>query len=303
MEIVEQQTCPVCGEHGSPTSVVGVDRWFATPGSWPIVRCGSPRCDSRWLPRRPSDREIAGLYANYHTHTSSSSGGRWYWPHPLAAQAVKNRERNLVPATLAPGRVLEIGCGDGKNLLQLQRRGWDVVGQEIDGVAGQRAAKLLGRPVHIGNLDECGLEDSRFDLVLTSHVLEHVPSPSLLARFAFSVLRPGGLFVNYTPNANAQMFRVLGARWRALEPPRHLVLLGPKSAELVLADAGFRDVEVSTIGAGGGWVYADSVAPTGRGLRRAALTFFGQLGEDVAPLWGKHRHWELRVVGRRPSDS
>jgi SAM-dependent methyltransferase len=301
IDLFEQLECPVCGAAGNATSVVGTDRWFGTPGRWPIVKCSSPDCDLRWLHRRPADHEISALYANYHTHDPRpKSKFRRFAPHPLAARALQKREENFIPSTVGPGRVLEIGCGDGHNLKQLQRSGWEVVGQEIDQVAAARASQLLNARVHVGALDQCDFGKDPFDLILTSHVLEHVSSPNEVAEFAFSVLRPGGWFVNYTPNANSFAFSILGGRWRALEPPRHLVLLGPKSGRRTLESAGFRDVEISSLGAGGGWVFADSVAPDAKGLTRVLLTVFGQFVEDVSRTTGCHRHWELRLVARRP---
>ncbi len=42
---------------------------------------------------------------------------------------------------LAPGRVLDVGCGEGADAVWLARRGWDVTALDVSGVALARAAE------------------------------------------------------------------------------------------------------------------------------------------------------------------
>jgi len=43
-------------------------------------------------------------------------------------------------AGLTPGRVLDVGCGEGADAVWLTRNGWDVTALEVSGVALERAA-------------------------------------------------------------------------------------------------------------------------------------------------------------------
>ncbi|MFF3771853.1 class I SAM-dependent methyltransferase [Streptomyces sp. NPDC002232] len=71
---------------------------------------------------------------------------------------------------LTPGRVLDVGCGEGADAVWLARGGWDVTALEVSGVALERAAghaRDAGadvRWVHAG-LAEADLPPGTFDLV------------------------------------------------------------------------------------------------------------------------------------------
>ncbi|MCQ9132274.1 class I SAM-dependent methyltransferase [Streptomyces hilarionis] len=73
-------------------------------------------------------------------------------------------------AGLAPGRVLDVGCGEGADAVWLARGGWDVTGLEVSGVALERAAGhardagLAVRWVHAA-LTDAELPPASFDLV------------------------------------------------------------------------------------------------------------------------------------------
>ncbi|OYX16228.1 MAG: hypothetical protein B7Z07_03115 [Sphingomonadales bacterium 32-67-7] len=101
---------------------------------------------------------------------------------------------------LAPGaRILELGCGDGRDAQRMIERGFDV--DTSDGVPemAQLASERIGRPVPVMLYEELEAE-GEYDAAWCHASLLHVPLadlPGILARIHRS-LRPGAPFyANY----------------------------------------------------------------------------------------------------------
>ena len=96
-------------------------------------------------------------------------------------------------------KVLELGCGNGRNL-KIFSTDNDVQG--IDGLdAAVEFAKKQGVSARVGNLNSTiDASDASFDLILLLDVLEHLESPDHCLREALRIVRPGGLLVVNVPN-------------------------------------------------------------------------------------------------------
>ncbi|MFI5963964.1 class I SAM-dependent methyltransferase [Streptomyces asoensis] len=103
-------------------------------------------------------------------------------------------------AGLTPGRVLDVGCGEGADALWLARRGWDVTALEVSGVALERAAGhardagLTVRWVH-ASLTAAALPQASFDLVSAQYpALLRTPDAEA-ERALLAAVAPGGLLL------------------------------------------------------------------------------------------------------------
>ncbi|WP_250290658.1 class I SAM-dependent methyltransferase [Frankia sp. CiP1_Cm_nod1] len=100
-----------------------------------------------------------------------------------------------------PGRALDCGCGAGDNARLLAARGWSVTGITND-PAELAAAEQVCETVHLHDLTK-GLPfaaDGSYDLVLLSHVLEHLADPAGLLAEARRVVAEDGLVAVALPN-------------------------------------------------------------------------------------------------------
>ena len=102
-------------------------------------------------------------------------------------------------------RVLDAGCGGGRNLVYFLREGFDVYGMDrepgaIDAVrtlAGRLAPGLPADHFQVGGLEAPPWADLEVDAVVCSAVLHFARDPEhfgAMLQGVWSVLRPGGLF-------------------------------------------------------------------------------------------------------------
>ncbi len=122
--------------------------------------------------------------------------------------------RRHIDSNSAPIMV-DCGCGDGKFTARVSRMvsaartiGVDVVPNNISLLEAQG---IEGR---MGDLDRgLPLEDTSVDLVMASHVIEHVADTDTFVKECYRVLRSGGHFLIATPNLAAflnVLFLILG---------------------------------------------------------------------------------------------
>lgn len=71
--------------------------------------------------------------------------------------------------------ILEVGCGTGKLLEFLMKKGYVVMGCDISKYAAN-IAKKKGLRVDICNAENLPYPDKCFDTVISQHLLEHVPN-------------------------------------------------------------------------------------------------------------------------------
>jgi SAM-dependent methyltransferase len=103
-------------------------------------------------------------------------------------------------AGLTPGRVLDVGCGEGADAVWLARGGWDVTALEVSGVALARAtshardAGVAVRWVH-AELAEAALPPGSFNLVSAQYPAL-LRTPDAVAEHALlAAVAPGGVLL------------------------------------------------------------------------------------------------------------
>jgi SAM-dependent methyltransferase len=120
---------------------------------------------------------------------------------------------DAVRAHLPCTRFLDGGCGDGRFLGALDAElPQDVVGVDIAQRILETARVRLPRAqLRQANLESLPFEDARFDLALSSQVIEHVLDAPAAMRELHRVLEPGARLVISTDNASNRVTQVLNA--------------------------------------------------------------------------------------------
>lgn len=138
--------------------------------------------------------------------------------------------------------ILDIGCGLGQTLAAVKGLGYrNVHGVDISREAVEACANIGIDSEKIADIiDYCDHAAAEHDLVLMSHVLEHIEKPSIIGTLAHirkHLMKPGASLMVMVPNAQSNT----GAYW-AYEDFTHTTLFTSGSLYYVLKSAGFRQI-------------------------------------------------------------
>jgi len=224
-------------------------------GEWfDVVRCN--QCGLVYTNPRPTREGMPRYYPpEYHAHHKDLLRRS---VEALIRQVRYRRNREVLcwlPSD-RPGRVLDIGCGQGWQLYDLRARGAEVVGTELSEDAARFARQELGLDVRVGLLEDVrngmqwgslpspGFAAQSFDLIMAWHALEHLPSPRRTLTEAHRLLRPGGHLLIAVPNFDSLQARIAGQHWFHLDVPRHVYHFSRHTLVALLEDVGFRVVDI-----------------------------------------------------------
>lgn len=158
---------------------------------------------------------------------------------PLAAgpEALRPASPAAGPPEKRAPRLLDIGCATGALIAFLARRGWETEGIEI---AEEQAAFCRSRGLEVSSLslEEKAFPAEGFDVVLASHLIEHLTGPGAFVREVHRILKKGGRLYLTTPNTGGFQARLFGGRWRSAIFD-HLYLFSQKTLRSLLESAGF----------------------------------------------------------------
>ncbi len=228
--------CPICEGPLRPTSVHAYDRLVTGEGPFAVRECAA--CQYGVTDPQLSDEELApyydatGYYESYYEHSGAAAGSplhRLRARHRRRSASRRYRRQPFQLDGVAPGRVLDVGCGSGDLLEQFATRGWQTYGVDPS-AAATAAAASRGGEVHQGTLADQPWERESFQLISFNHALEHIVEPVEALRMARELLAPGGRIAIAVPNwACWQRPHLFRNRWSALDLPRHQQHFSPRA--------------------------------------------------------------------------
>jgi 2-polyprenyl-3-methyl-5-hydroxy-6-metoxy-1,4-benzoquinol methylase len=201
MELVSRR-CSVCDSEDnidifhqqySSIAAVGGEGYSQT-----IVVCR--RCGFTFSNPSPSPEELARYYAMFSNYENPQHQGKesdqmlnkWKRTHEMIL-------RHLPPGF--KGRALEIGCATGSGLSTLKSEGWKVLGIEPSNTSAKIAKELYDVEVICSPFDkEILRERGPFDLIILSHVLEHLFMPRSILNDVSTLLEKDGAVYIEVPN-------------------------------------------------------------------------------------------------------
>ena len=248
----KHRCCPICGRENANEPALGYSR-----SEWNLKQCS--QCDLVYLENAPTYEALESEFAWEKTYYAEKSrrrkGNALRYLLSDAAKKVKlvirgpkvrAKEQRFIRRYIGQGRMLDVGCGAGRTLINLPQS-ITPYGIEISaylaGVSQQYCVPRGGKVVHnnaVEGMDE--FDADLFDGIMMRTFLEHETEPRSILDKAQRVLRAGGRIIIKVPNYGCVNRVVRGNRWCGFRFPDHVNYFTPSTLRKLVQEAGYRIV-------------------------------------------------------------
>ncbi len=167
-------------------------------------------CGLEYLWPVPSSATLMGIYnSEYYDVWHENAEGKLIEEMKEATflqymKTIKSFKKN--------GNLLDVGCAFGTLLRVAQKEGFEPYGIDLNQTAVQRARKF-SKNVKCGTLENAKYEDSYFDIVVMSDVIEHLHDLHVTIKEINRILKKNGILYIVTPNTNSLSRKILRSKW------------------------------------------------------------------------------------------
>ena len=157
---------------------------------------------------RPTPDELREYYARSYYQNEKGTYRKEYPADELEVFSLRIAQRAAqacsIRGTDVPGRLLDVGCGEGFVLRDFDRMGWNVEGIDFSRAGVERMNPDFVEQVDQGDvfelLDWRIKSEEQYDLVWLGNVLEHVLDPIGLLKSLRQLVNEDGLLIVTVPN-------------------------------------------------------------------------------------------------------
>lgn len=276
----------VAGEAGPAGLIPTTDRYGTALSD--LVRCVT--CGHMQLESPAAEADLAEAYGE--------AASDDYLVEEEGQRVTARYVLDAIEVEVERGSLLDVGCWAGFLLSEAERRGWRCIGIEPSEYASRHAREQLGLDVRTAGLEDAELEPARFQAIVLSDVIEHLPDPGEALDRVSALLAGDGVVALTLPDAGSTLARLLGRHWWSVIPThvqyftRHSlrVLLGRHDFELISVTTAPKTFTVR--------YYLDRLGGYSGGVRDAVVGAATRAG--VADrLWAPDFHDRMLVVARR----
>lgn len=97
-------------------------------------------------------------------------------------------------------------------------------------------------------LEDSGLQNESFDVILMIHVIEHMRDPLSSLQQVYEKLKKNGVFILETPRYDTLSYKLLGKRERSLSCDGHIYFFTSKTLQELSIKAGFKVIKIDYVG-------------------------------------------------------
>jgi 2-polyprenyl-3-methyl-5-hydroxy-6-metoxy-1,4-benzoquinol methylase len=186
-------------------------------------------------------------------HYDESYYSEWVSSQRKKRERMWARRLKIIEGWAEPGKILDIGCGEGLFLEVAKRGGWQVDGTEVSGHAADFASQRLQQPIFCGELWQADLAPESFDVVTLWHVLEHTTQPLQTLIAVKRLVKPDSRLVMAVPNVNDIVMQVAYRMIKGRKPRLfslrdkeiHLYHFSARTLKMLVELAGFECLSIS----------------------------------------------------------
>ena len=217
-----------------------------------IVKC--KKCDLMYA--NPQTDNVSAVEQNYTLNSKYSDGAELLKDFtPEKHQYLKkqflqiNDYQNILKFidNDKKGIMMEIGSYAGIFLKQAKEKGWEVIGVEPLEIPALYSEKI-GVSVIRKYFEDIEIEPNSLDVIVATHVIEHIKNPNLFLDKVFSSLKHGGKLILETPTYDSIMFKLLKHRERSVRCNGHLFFFTKKTLSDLLKKNGFNILRHDYVG-------------------------------------------------------
>ncbi len=241
-ENFEYVGCNLCGSNLSDTIFQGRDIKYEKIGLFNVVKCN--RCGLIYTNPRPKQSVISSYYPDEYWNMDNENGTIESRLKIFAHRFINKISFKMTIPSKPGGKILDIGCGDGKGLLKMQEEGWEAYGVEISDLAAEYVREAYGLNVFTGIVEDAGFEDEFFDVIILSHVVEHLSDPKTTLIEVNRILKKDGTLVISVPNADSFEAKHFKKYWIGWDLPRHFYHFTPNTITTLLNKIGFEVIGI-----------------------------------------------------------
>jgi len=173
--------------------------------------------------------------------------------HQVVHEHSHNLYLGLIERHTEPGRLLDVGCGNGSLLAVAKQRGWQISGYDVD-ISSTKAVSKRLQDANIFTGDFLDLDESQqYDVVTLHQVLEHVKNPNEYLQKLRRLLVDGGYAFFAVPNIHSVSNKLkfilesIGIRRKNIgkyyDTYHHLLYFTPSTLRILLTKHGFTSVD------------------------------------------------------------
>lgn len=243
--------CLLCtADDWSVVEPVVRDNRFASPGEWRVLACKA--CGLWQTDPLPTDQQLIALYErHYNFGGEGETGSTWaklraaFFASPLYRLLLAVDGDVSFHTLRGKGRLLDIGCNEGRGLEIYAGNGFEAEGLELNRVAAD-AARNKGFVVY-GVPIEALQPRAPYDVIVLSNVLEHALDPRAMLAAIHARLAPGGRLCLSLPNAASALRARFGKDWINWHVPFHITHFSAERLSALLTERGFKVAAVRNV--------------------------------------------------------